>query len=103
MALRGYTFSGEEYNHMAKVNTAISVPKTLFEQAEALAREMKVSRSGLFAVALENFIRDYEDRQMFDKINKAYADAPPDEAERSRLRHISRQHRRIVEGKYGIE
>jgi predicted transcriptional regulator len=83
---------------MANVKTAISLQKTLFEQVEALARDMKVSRSRVFVLALENFVRDYQDKQLFDKINKACADAPPDQAEQLRLRQIRRQQRRIVEG-----
>ena len=83
---------------MANVKTAISLQKSLFEQVEILAREMKVSRSRVFVLALEYFIRDYQDRRLFDKINQAYQDAPPDKAERSRLRQIRRQHRRIAEG-----
>ncbi len=85
---------------MANVKTAISLQQPLFEQMEALAREMKVSRSRLFALALENFIRDYQERQLFEQINKAYEDAPPDEAERLRLRQIRRQYRRVVEGEW---
>ncbi len=85
---------------MANVKTAISLQKSLFEQVEILAREMKVSRSRVFVLALEYFIRDYQDRQLFDKINQACQDAPPDKAERSRLRQIRRQHRRIVEGEW---
>ena len=85
---------------MANVKTAISLQESLFEQADALAHEMKVSRSRLFVLALENFIRDYQDRQLFEKINKAYEEAPPDKGEQTRLRQIRRQHRRIVEGEW---
>lgn len=81
---------------MVNVKTAISLQKSLFEQVEALSREMKISRSRVFVLALENFIRDYQDRQLFDKINKAYEDVPPDETERLRLRQIRRHHRRIT-------
>jgi hypothetical protein len=96
--LIGYTVSQERYNQMATVKTAISLPKTLFEQVETLAREMKVSRSRVFVLALENLIRDYQDKQLFDRINKAFEDAPPDKAEQLRLRQIRRQHRRLAEG-----
>ncbi len=82
---------------MANVKTVISLQKSLFEQVETLAREMKVSRSRVFVLALDNFIRDYQDKQLFDKINKAFEDAPPDTAERLRLRQTRRQHRRTVE------
>ena len=92
--------SAFRYANMANIKTAISLPKSLFEQVEALAREMKVSRSRVFVLALENFLHDYQDRVLFDKINQAYEDAPPDETERVRLSQIRRQHRRIVEGEW---
>ena len=85
---------------MANVKTAISLQKSLFDQVEILAREMKVSRSRVFVLALEHFIRDYQDRQLFDKINKACEDSPPDEAERTRLHQIRRQHQRMAEGEW---
>jgi len=85
---------------MANVKTAISLQKTLFEQVESLAREMKVSRSRVFVLALETFIREYQDRQLFDKINQAFEDAPPDKAEQKRLQHIRRHHKRVVEGEW---
>ena len=85
---------------MANIKTAISLQESLFEQAEALARDMNVSRSRLFVLALENFIRDYQDRQLFERINRAYEDTPLDETEQARLRQIRRQHRRMVEGEW---
>ena len=85
---------------MANIKTAISLQKSLFEQVEALAREMKVSRSRVIVLALENFIRDYYDKQLFDKINKACDETPPDEAENLRLQQIRRQHRRMAEGEW---
>jgi len=85
---------------MANVKTAISLHKALFEQVEVLAREMKVSRSRVFVLALENFIREQQDRQLFDKINEAYEDAPPDKVERKRLQQIRQHHRRMVEGEW---
>jgi metal-responsive CopG/Arc/MetJ family transcriptional regulator len=85
---------------MANIKTAISLHETLFEQAEVLAREMNVSRSRLFVLALENFIRDYRDRELFDKINRAFDDAPPDKSEQLRLNRIRHNYRRIVEGEW---
>jgi hypothetical protein len=34
---------------MANIKTAISIEKTLFDQAEGIARELKMSRSSLHA------------------------------------------------------
>ncbi len=52
---------------MANIKTAISLPEPLFEQAEALAHEMNVSRSRLFSLALEDFIRRHENKQLIER------------------------------------
>lgn len=85
---------------MANVKTAVSLQESLFEQVERLAQEMNVSRSRLFALALENFIRDYQDRQLFEAINQASAEIADDPIEQTRLRQIRRHHRRTVEGEW---
>jgi metal-responsive CopG/Arc/MetJ family transcriptional regulator len=82
---------------MTNIKTAISLQKSLFEQVETLAREMKVSRSRLFVLALEDYLRRYQNLQLLESINQAYHDAP-DAAEQKRLRKIRRQHRKVVEG-----
>jgi metal-responsive CopG/Arc/MetJ family transcriptional regulator len=41
---------------MQAIKTAISIEKNLFEQAEIIAGTMKVSRSKLFVLALQDFI-----------------------------------------------
>jgi metal-responsive CopG/Arc/MetJ family transcriptional regulator len=85
---------------MTNVKTAISLDKSIFEEVDALAREMKVSRSRVFVMALENFIRDHQDRQLFDKINQAVADAPPDKTEQKQLQQIRHQQKRMAEGEW---
>ncbi|MBI5304894.1 MAG: hypothetical protein HY868_22360 [Chloroflexi bacterium] len=82
---------------MQNVKTAISLQKTLFEQAENLARRMKVSRSRLFVLALEDFIQRQQSRDLLTRINAAYADEP-DPAEKVLQRKVRGHHRRIVEG-----
>jgi metal-responsive CopG/Arc/MetJ family transcriptional regulator len=82
---------------MANIKTAISMQKSLFEQVETLSREMKVSRSRLFVLALEDYLRRYQNLQLFEKINQVYHDAP-DATEQERLRKIRRRHRDVVEG-----
>jgi predicted transcriptional regulator len=81
------------------VKTAISLQKPLFEQLETIARQMKVSRSRLLALALEDFIRRRENHQLLEKINQAYEDAP-DAAEQIHLRKMRRLHREVVEGEW---
>jgi metal-responsive CopG/Arc/MetJ family transcriptional regulator len=82
---------------MSNVKTAVSLQRSLFEQLEALASQMKVSRSRLLALALEEFIRRHENQQLLDKINQAYEDAP-DPTEQMQLRRMQRLHREAVEG-----
>jgi len=84
---------------MQNIKTAISIQKSLFEQAENLARKMKVSRSRLFVLALEDFIHRQQNRDMLTQINAAYADQP-DATEQTLRRKAKRTHRRIVEGEW---
>lgn len=86
---------------MANVKTAISLPESLFEQAETLANEMKLSRSRLMALALEEFIRRHANRQLLEKINAAYSEADAlDEEEEAILGSMRQSHRQIIEGEW---
>ena len=82
---------------MQTIKTAISLQKPLFEQAEELARSMKVSRSRLFVLALEDYIHRQQNQELLVKINAAYA-GEADTAEQTLRRKTRRQHRQIVEG-----
>jgi metal-responsive CopG/Arc/MetJ family transcriptional regulator len=84
---------------MENIKTAISIQKAVFDQAEELARRMKVSRSRLFVLALEDYLRRNQNRELLAQINAAYADEP-DPAERTLRRKSRRTHRRIVEGEW---
>lgn len=84
---------------MANVKTAISIQQSLFEQAEALARELHISRSRLFALAVEDFMQRYENQRLLERINDAYADTTtPDE--QALLRRMRRRQRQMVEGEW---
>ncbi len=84
---------------METVKIAISVRETLFHKAEQLARRLRVSRNRLFVLALEDFIRRQENRDLLDKINAAWA-AESDKAEQTLRRRARRHHRRLVEGEW---
>jgi metal-responsive CopG/Arc/MetJ family transcriptional regulator len=84
---------------MPNVKIAISLQKSLFEQAEALAQELHISRSRLFVLALEDFIHRHQSQQLLKKINAAYEDVPTP-SEKTILRRMRRQHKRIVEGEW---
>jgi len=84
---------------MASVKVAISLDKPLFEQAELLARELKVTRSRLFTIALDDLIRRHQGQLLLERINAAYGDTPPP-AEQALQRKMRRQHRQVVEGEW---
>jgi metal-responsive CopG/Arc/MetJ family transcriptional regulator len=84
---------------MENVKTAVSLRKALFDQAEDLARQLKVSRSHLFVLALEDYIRRQQNQELLAQINAAHADEP-DAAEQTLRRKSRRTHRRLVEGEW---
>ncbi|MBL8098725.1 MAG: hypothetical protein JNK81_06060 [Anaerolineales bacterium] len=82
---------------MTIVKTAISIQKSLFQQAEEIAKEMKISRSRLFVLAVEDFIRRYQNQLLLDEINLAYSDSF-DEKEQDEFRRIQRKSLKSIEG-----
>ncbi len=64
---------------MATVKTAISLSQPLAKRVDAWARRMKVPRSRLCAMALEDFLRRQENKELVRRINEAYSDAPDQE------------------------
>ena len=84
---------------MENIKTAVSIRKSLFEQAEDLAHRMKVSRSRLFALALEDYIRRQQNRELLASLNAAYADEPTP-AEQAILRESRESYARHLEDEW---
>jgi len=84
---------------MTTVKTAISIQEPLFEQVENLAEELKISRSRVFSLAVEEFLRKYENLQLLEAINRAYADET-EAAEELNLNKMRRQQRNLLEGEW---
>ena len=82
---------------MQSVKTAISIKNSLFEEVESLARKMKVPRSRLFTLALEDYIQRQKNRKLLMQIDAVYTEER-DPAEETLHRQYRRQHRRMVEG-----
>ncbi|MEB3336096.1 MAG: ribbon-helix-helix domain-containing protein [Leptolyngbyaceae bacterium] len=55
------------------MKTAISLPDSVFEQAEALAKQLGVSRSELYTKALQAYLKRYNRDQILLKLNQVYA------------------------------
>jgi len=81
---------------MPAVKTAVSIEKSLFDQTEQLAKEMKVSRSKLVSLALDEYVRRREEEEMVQEINAAYADSP-DEEEKESIRFSNASIAKLLE------
>lgn len=56
------------------MKTAISLPDSIFEEAESLARQIGVSRSELYTNALKAYLRKYNRDQILSKLNQIYSE-----------------------------
>ncbi len=73
---------------MTIVKTAISIQKNLFQKAEAIAKEMKISRSRL-VLAVEDYIRRYQNKLLLEEINRSNPEL--DETEMEQMRKTQRK------------
>lgn len=58
------------------MKTAISLPDQIFEEAEALAQQLGMSRSELYTEALKAYLRRYNREQILSKLNEVYSKEP---------------------------
>jgi metal-responsive CopG/Arc/MetJ family transcriptional regulator len=82
---------------MAIVKTAISVDEKLFKEAHRMARKLGIPRSRLFSMALEEYMRQEENKVLLQRLNQAYAGGS-DQAERKAMGAMRRKQRAMVEG-----
>ncbi len=55
------------------MKTAISLPDSVFEEAEALAKQLGLSRSELYTKALQAYLRKYNRNQILNQLNQVYS------------------------------
>jgi metal-responsive CopG/Arc/MetJ family transcriptional regulator len=84
---------------MANVKTAISVDKPLFDEVDALAQEMEVSRSYLFTLAAREYIQRRKSQKILEAVNAAHDDVP-DPAEDSLQTRMRSKHRELVKDQW---
>ncbi|HLN01286.1 MAG TPA: ribbon-helix-helix domain-containing protein [Bryobacteraceae bacterium] len=58
------------------MKTAVSVPDDLFRRAEAAARRLRVSRSKLYAKAIEEFLKQQDRHAITERLNDVYSRDP---------------------------
>lgn len=84
---------------MHAIKTAISLEPGLFTRADAAAQAMKVSRSKLITLALNDFLERQKSQELLAQLDAACA-GEPDTIEQELLRQARRQQRRLVEGEW---
>ena len=89
-----YYMHTKEYA-MTQVKTAISVPKNLFQETDQVAHEMNLPRSQVITLALEEYIRRYQNKKLLEQINEAYS-VPMTPDEKESLEIIRSQQKRLL-------
>ena len=56
------------------MKTAISLPDSIFEEAEVLAQELAISRSELYTKALKAYMQERNRSKMLEKLNAVYSE-----------------------------
>lgn len=56
------------------MKTAISLPDLVFEEAEALAQQLGLSRSELYTKALQAYLKKHSRNQILHKLNQVYSE-----------------------------
>ena len=64
---------------MPNIKTAISIEKPIFEKMDVLAKNLKISRSRVFALAAQEFIQRHKNIELLKSLNDAYDDLPESE------------------------
>jgi metal-responsive CopG/Arc/MetJ family transcriptional regulator len=75
------------------MKTAVSMPDDLFRRAEAAARRLRVSRSELYARAIEEFLKTRQGSAITERLNDVYSRIPAKAEpalERAQLRSLEK-------------
>lgn len=60
------------------MKTAISLPDSVFDEAEALAQHLGLSRSELYTKALQAYLRKHNRNQILSRLNQVYSQESSD-------------------------
>lgn len=58
------------------MKTAISIPDSVFEQAEEVAKQLHISRSELYTKAVAAFLKSYQQENVTEQLNQVYSQQP---------------------------
>jgi len=55
------------------MKVAVSIPDELFDSAETLSKRLGLSRSRLYATALEDLVAKHQSKKVTERLNSVYA------------------------------
>jgi metal-responsive CopG/Arc/MetJ family transcriptional regulator len=81
------------------MKTAISLDGQLLTEADRTARQMGLSRSRLFSLALEAYLRHRRQEETVEQLNRAYA-GKPDPASAATLKRMKAKFRSTIRDRW---
>jgi metal-responsive CopG/Arc/MetJ family transcriptional regulator len=73
-----------KFGHTKCMKTAISIPDHIFKEVDKLARQKKTSRSQIFCIAIEEYLKKLKAQRMLDTLNSVYKDGETPEEKQLR-------------------
>jgi metal-responsive CopG/Arc/MetJ family transcriptional regulator len=67
---------GYNSSHTNVMKTAISLPDAVFKAGERHAARLRISRSQLYATALEEYLARHSDDAITERLNAVYGEEP---------------------------
>lgn len=58
------------------MRTAVSLPDSLFEAADEFAKRLGMTRSELYTIAIEEYLKAHRDERITEALNRIYAEEP---------------------------
>ena len=81
---------------MPGVKTAISLDEGLLIKVNRLANALHISRSKVFTMAVQDYLKKQENQSLLAQLNEAYEDFPSEE-EREISKAMRIKHNKIIE------
>lgn len=81
---------------MSGVKTAISIDEKLLIKVNRLSNDLHVSRSRVFTMAVQDYLKKQENQSLLAQLNEAYEDSP-DEEEKGISKSMQIKHNKMVE------
>jgi metal-responsive CopG/Arc/MetJ family transcriptional regulator len=81
---------------MPGVKTAISLNEELFLKVNKLADNLHISRSKVFTLAVQDYVKKKENQALLARLNEAYKDFPVEE-ERKVIKSMRSKQKKMIE------